>query len=119
MPQRFYQRALSADSDEIIAARGCSEAQFLRQLLRSGVDAGFAPGAHRSQDRAPSASISKLKVRGAMVAVIAAIGGESVVAAPPAVLGARRFERRPPAAPAARTGQRPLAGAAGRCPPDR
>ena len=37
MPQRFYQRALSADADEIIAkCAHLPEAQLLRHLLRRG-----------------------------------------------------------------------------------
>ena len=56
-----------------------------------------------------------------MVAVIAAIGGESRRTVAPArqVLRARQVQRRPAAAPAARAGQRPLAGTAGRARRDR
>ena len=52
MPQRFYQRALSADSDEIIAsARVFLKRDSFAALLRSGADAGTASGRARSRER--------------------------------------------------------------------
>ncbi len=52
MPQRFYQRALSADSEEIIVERaGLSQGKLLRRVLRSGADAGAASGLSRCLER--------------------------------------------------------------------
>ena len=76
MPQRFYQRALSADSDEIIA--GARE--FLkRDTFASYCDLVLLPALHLARLDLLSGTISneqQTRVRGAMVAVIAAIGGE-------------------------------------------
>jgi predicted PurR-regulated permease PerM len=76
MPQRFYQRALSADSDEIIA----SAREFLkRNSFANYCDLVLLPALHLARLDLQSGAISKeqqTRVRGAMVAVIAAIGGE-------------------------------------------
>jgi predicted PurR-regulated permease PerM len=76
MPQRFYQRALSGDSDEIIAgARG-----FLkRDSFAHYCDLVLLPALHLAWLDLESGAITKeqqMRVRGALVAVIAAIGGE-------------------------------------------
>jgi predicted PurR-regulated permease PerM len=76
MPERFYQRALSADSTEIIAgARG-----FLkRNTFANYCDLVLMPALHLARIDLESGAISPdqlSRVRGAMVAVIAAIGGE-------------------------------------------
>ncbi len=77
MPQRFYQRALSADSDEIIA--GARE--FLkRNSFANYCDLVLMPALHLARLDLQSGAINKeqqARVRGAMVAVIAAIGGDS------------------------------------------
>ena len=76
MPQRFYQRALSADSDELIA--GARE--FLkRDSFANYCDLVLLPALHLARLDLISGAISKeqlARVRSAMVAVIAAIGGE-------------------------------------------
>jgi predicted PurR-regulated permease PerM len=76
MPQRFYQRALSADSDEIIA----SAREFLkRNTFADYCDLVLLPALHLARLDLLAGAISKeqqTRVRGAMVAVIAAIGGE-------------------------------------------
>jgi hypothetical protein len=76
MPQRFYQRALSADSDEIIA--GARE--FLkRNSFANYCDLVLLPALHLARLDLQSGAISKdqqARVRSAMVTVIAAIGGE-------------------------------------------
>jgi predicted PurR-regulated permease PerM len=76
MPQRFYQRALSADSDELIA--GARE--FLkRDSFANYCDLVLLPALHLARLDLMSGAISseqQARVRGAMVAVIAAIGGE-------------------------------------------
>ena len=76
MPQRFYQRALSADSDEIIA----SARTFLkRNSFANYCDLVLLPALHLARLDLESGAISKeqqMRVRGAMVAVIAAIGGD-------------------------------------------
>jgi predicted PurR-regulated permease PerM len=84
MPQRFYQRALSGDSAEIIARAsefvkqktfaGYCDLVLLPALQLAGLD--FARGAIDEEQR--------IKVRSAIVAVVEAIGGEK-----------RRFLRRP------------------------
>jgi predicted PurR-regulated permease PerM len=75
MPQRFYQRALSADSDEIIA--GARE--FLkRNSFANYCDLVLMPALHLARLDLEAGVISpdqQAKVRAAMVAVIAAIGG--------------------------------------------
>jgi predicted PurR-regulated permease PerM len=77
MPQRFYQRALSADSDEIIA--GARE--FLKHnSFASYCDLVLMPALHLARLDLQAGAISpdqQAKVRSAMVAVIAAIGGET------------------------------------------
>jgi predicted PurR-regulated permease PerM len=76
MPQRFYQRALSADSDEIIARAR----EFLkRNSFADYCDLVLLPALHLARLDLLSGAISseqQMRVRGAMVAVIAAIGGE-------------------------------------------
>ena len=76
MPQRFYQRALSADSDEIIA----SAREFLkRNTFADYCDLVLLPALHLARLDLESGAISneqQARVRGSMVAVIAAIGGE-------------------------------------------
>ena len=75
MPERFYQRALSADSDEIIAGAR----DFLkRNSFANYCDLVLLPALHLARIDLESGAITKdqqFKVRGAMVAVIAAIGG--------------------------------------------
>ena len=76
MPQRFYQRALSADSDEIIAS---ARAFLKRNSFANYCDLVLLPALHLARLDLLSGAISKeqqMRVRGAMVAVIAAIGGE-------------------------------------------
>jgi predicted PurR-regulated permease PerM len=81
MPQRFYQRALSADSDEIIA----SAREFLkRNSFANYCDLVLLPALHLARLDLESGAISKdqqARVRSAMVTVIAAIGGEGPRAA--------------------------------------
>ena len=76
MPQRFYQRALSADSDEIIA----SAREFLkRNTFADYCDLVLLPALHLARLDLEAGAISAeqhARVRGSMVAVIAAIGGE-------------------------------------------
>ena len=83
MPQRFYQRALSADSDEIIA----SARLFLkRNTFASYCDMVLMPALHLARLDLTTGAITadqQMRVRDSMVAVIAAIGGEG-----------RRFSRR-------------------------
>jgi predicted PurR-regulated permease PerM len=77
MPQRFYQRALSGDSDELIA----SAREFLkRNSFANYCDLVLMPALHLAQVDLRSGAIStdqQLAVRGAIVAVIAAIAGEN------------------------------------------
>jgi predicted PurR-regulated permease PerM len=77
MPERFYQRALSADSDEIIAGAR----DFLkRNSFANYCDLVLLPALHLARIDLEAGAITmdqQLKVRGAMVAVIAAIGGVS------------------------------------------
>jgi hypothetical protein len=77
MPERFYQRALSADSAEIIA----SAREFLkRNTFADYCDLVLLPALHLARIDLLAGAISadqQAKVRGAMVAVIGAIGGES------------------------------------------
>jgi predicted PurR-regulated permease PerM len=76
MPQRFYQRALSADSDGLIA--GARE--FLkRDSFANYCDLVLLPALHLARLDVVSGTISgeqQARVRSALVAVIAAIGGE-------------------------------------------
>jgi predicted PurR-regulated permease PerM len=75
MPQRFYQRALSADSDEIIARAR----EFLkRNSFANYCDLVLLPALHLARLDLQSGTISEdqqARVRASMVAVIAAIGG--------------------------------------------
>jgi predicted PurR-regulated permease PerM len=77
MPQRFYQRALSADSDEIIA----SAREFLkRNTFANYCDLVLLPALHLARLDLISGAINaeqQARVRSSMVAVIAAIGGNS------------------------------------------
>jgi predicted PurR-regulated permease PerM len=77
MPQRFYQRALSADSDEIIS----SAREFLkRNSFANYCDLVLMPALHLARIDLQTGAIStdqQVKVRNAMVTVIAAIGGEN------------------------------------------
>jgi predicted PurR-regulated permease PerM len=77
MPERFYQRALSADSDEIIA----NARVFLkRNSFADYCDLVLMPALHLARIDLTAGAINvdqQAKVRGAMVAVIAAIGGEN------------------------------------------
>jgi hypothetical protein len=77
MPERLYQRALSADSAEIIA----SAREFLkRNTFANYCDLVLIPALHLAVIDYMAGAISvdqQSKVRNAMVAVIAAIGGES------------------------------------------
>jgi predicted PurR-regulated permease PerM len=76
MPQRFYQRALSADSDELIA----SAREFLkRDSFANYCDLVLLPALHLARLDLMSGAINneqQVRVRTALVAVIAAIGGE-------------------------------------------
>ncbi|MEP6884541.1 MAG: AI-2E family transporter [Gammaproteobacteria bacterium] len=75
MPERFYQRALSADSQEIIAG---ARLFLKRNSFASYCDLVLLPALHLARIDLQSGAINKdqqSKVRGAMVAVIAAIGG--------------------------------------------
>ncbi|MDP9010593.1 MAG: AI-2E family transporter [Pseudomonadota bacterium] len=76
MPQRFYQRALSADSDEIIA----NAREFLkRNSFADYCDLVLLPALHLARLDLESGAISaeqQARVRASMVAVIADIGGE-------------------------------------------
>jgi predicted PurR-regulated permease PerM len=77
MPERFYQRALSADSAEIIA----SAREFLkRNSFAAYCDLVLMPALHLARIDLLAGTISadqQAKVRNTMVDVIAAIGGES------------------------------------------
>jgi predicted PurR-regulated permease PerM len=76
MPQRFYQRALSADSDELIAG---ARAFLKRNTFANYCDLVLLPALHLARLDLESGAISKeqqMRVRGALVAVIAAIGGD-------------------------------------------
>jgi predicted PurR-regulated permease PerM len=76
MPQRFYQRALSADSDEIIR----SARTFLkRKSFAVYCDLVLMPALHLARidlERGAIADEQQLKVRNTIVAVIASIGGQ-------------------------------------------
>ncbi|HUD87124.1 MAG TPA: AI-2E family transporter, partial [Xanthobacteraceae bacterium] len=76
MPQRFYQRALSADSDEIIR----SARTFLkRKSFAVYCDLVLMPALHLARidlERGAIADDQQLKVRNTIVAVIASIGGQ-------------------------------------------
>src|SRR3984885_9379007 len=83
LPQRFYQRALSADSDEIIARAR----EFLkRNSFADYCDLVLLPALHLARLDLEAGMISpdqQSKVRASMVAVIAAIGGGHRRTAPP------------------------------------
>jgi predicted PurR-regulated permease PerM len=77
MPERFYQRALSADSAEIIAG---ARVFLKRNTFADYCDLVLMPALHLARIDLTAGTISadqQAKVRSAMVAVIAAIGGES------------------------------------------
>jgi len=77
MPQRFYQRALSADSAEIIAG---ARIFLKRNSFADYCDLVLMPALHLARIDLQAGAISadqQMKVRSAMVAVIAAIGGDS------------------------------------------
>jgi predicted PurR-regulated permease PerM len=77
MPERFYQRALSADSAEIIAG---ARVFLKRNTFADYCDLVLLPALHLARIDLLAGAINAeqlAKVRGAMVAVIAAIGGES------------------------------------------
>jgi AI-2E family transporter len=77
MPQRFYQRALSADSEELIAS---ARAFLKRNSFANYCDLVLMPALHLARIDLESGTIStdqQMKVRAAIVAVIAAIGGEN------------------------------------------
>ena len=76
MPERFYQRALSGDSDEIIAG---ARVFLKRNTFANYCDLVLLPALHLARMDMLAGAISEdqqTKVRGAIVAVIAAIGGE-------------------------------------------
>jgi hypothetical protein len=76
MPERFYQRALSADSAEIIAG---ARIFLKRNTFANYCDLVLMPALHLARIDLETGAISDdqlSKVRGAMVAVIAAIGSE-------------------------------------------
>jgi len=77
MPERFYQRALSADAAEIIAG---ARLFLKRNSFANYCDLVLLPALHLARIDLREGTISpdqQLKVRSAMVAVIAAIGGDS------------------------------------------
>jgi predicted PurR-regulated permease PerM len=77
MPERFYQRALSADSAEIIVG---ARAFLKRDSFANYCDMVLMPALHLARIDLEAGTITldqQMKVRSAMVAVIAAIGGES------------------------------------------
>ncbi|MGO9513309.1 MAG: AI-2E family transporter [Steroidobacteraceae bacterium] len=84
MPQRFYQRSLSADSDEIIA----SARDFLKHdSFAAYCDLVLMPALYLAALDLRQGAISveqQIKVRDTIVAVVAAIGGERL-----------KFSRRP------------------------
>ena len=90
MPQRFYQRALSADSEELIA----SASLFLKHNSFAGYcDMVLMPALYLARLDLATGAITpeqQLRVRSAMLAVIGAIGGKGrqVHSAAP-VVGAR------------------------------
>jgi hypothetical protein len=77
MPQRFYQRALSSDSDEIIAS---ARAFLKRSSFAAYCDLVLMPALHLAGIDVQNRTISDEQlttVRTTIVAVIAALGGES------------------------------------------
>jgi predicted PurR-regulated permease PerM len=76
MPERFYQRALSADSDEIISA---ARVFLKRDTFANYCDLVLMPALHLARIDVLAGAINveqQTKVRAAIVAVIAAIAGE-------------------------------------------
>ncbi len=76
MPQRFYQRALSADSDEIIAS---AAAYLKRNSFASYCDVVLLPALYLARLDLETGAITveqQSRVREAMVNVIVAIGGK-------------------------------------------
>jgi predicted PurR-regulated permease PerM len=76
MPQRFYQRALSADSDEIVAS---ARAFLKRSSFAAYCDLVVMPALHLAGLDVQNRTISDAQlatVRNTIVAVIAALGGE-------------------------------------------
>jgi predicted PurR-regulated permease PerM len=76
MPQRFYQRALSADADELIAS---ARAFLKRDSFANYCDLVLLPALHLARLDLESGAIVKeqqMRVRAALVAVIAAIAGD-------------------------------------------
>jgi predicted PurR-regulated permease PerM len=76
MPERFYQRALSADSDEIIAA---ARAFLKRDTFANYCDLVLMPALHLARVDVLAGAINdeqQTKVRNAIVAVIGAIAEE-------------------------------------------
>jgi predicted PurR-regulated permease PerM len=83
MPERFYQRALSGDSDELIAA---ARVFLKRNSLAAYCDVVLMPAlrlAHLDLDQGAISGEQQLKVRNTIVAVVAAIAGDN-----------RKFRRR-------------------------
>jgi predicted PurR-regulated permease PerM len=77
MPERFYQRALSGDSAEIIVG---ARTFLKRNSFANYCDLVLMPALHLARIDLLAGTISidqQMKVRSAMVAVIAAIGGET------------------------------------------
>jgi predicted PurR-regulated permease PerM len=77
LPERLYQRALSADHDEIIAG---ARAFLKRDSFANYCDVVLLPALHLARIDLVAGAITvdqQAKVRSSMVAVIAAIGGES------------------------------------------
>jgi len=77
MPQRFYQRALSADSDEIIAG---ARSFLKRNSFAAYCDVVLMPALYLARLDLRTGAITadqQMRVRNAMVAVIEAIGGEN------------------------------------------
>jgi hypothetical protein len=77
MPQRFYQRALSGDSDEIIAA---ARAFLKRNSFTAYCDLVLVPALYlalRDLEAGIIRAEQQTKVRDTIVAVIAGIGGEA------------------------------------------
>jgi predicted PurR-regulated permease PerM len=78
MPERFYQRALSGDSDELIAA---ARVFLKRNSLAAYCDVVMMPAlrlALLDLDQGAISGEQRLKVRNTIVAVVAAIAGENL-----------------------------------------
>ena len=77
MPQRFYQRALSADSDEIIAS---ARTYLKRNSFATYCDVVLMPALYLARLDLQTGAITEeqqMRVRSAVVAVIEAIGGQA------------------------------------------